>query len=760
MAALKQASQKKITRPPFALQMGHRIREGLLILSITCAIFLLIAFGSYHPTDPGWSNTGTEHPVLNLGGRVGAFFADVFLSIFGYLAYVLPLMIVLAAWMSVHEALKFKLNEFLLKSLGFLLIILSMSGLIALSLKQFAVHLAIRGGGILGDLVVAGLTYIFNTTGGGLFLGAALLCGITLFAGVSWLGLLSYTGVHIKNLWHICQSRWQKPQKIAPKPLIEPKLKQPFLSKVKEVLQGSRPEKPKFTIVEPVTPKILAKKVVSPVTIAKGSVPPFNLLNSPVKSDKRSFSKTSFEELSQLVEQRLADFGVEVKVVAVHPGPVITRFELDLAPGIKVSKITGLAKDIARSLSVSSVRIVEVIPGKSFIGLELPNEHREVVGLREILESQRYTQARSPVSLALGKDIAGFSVIVDLAKMPHLLVAGTTGSGKSVSLNAMLLSMLFKATPEQLRLIMIDPKMLELSIYEGIPHLLTPVITDMKDAANALRWCVGEMDRRYRLMSTLGVRNLAGYNAKVLEAIKQNNPLPAPSWLAALPKQSPTLQTLPMIVVVVDELADMMMVVGKKVEELVTRIAQKARAAGIHLILATQRPSVDVITGLIKANVPTRIAFQVSSRIDSRTILDQQGAEQLLGNGDMLYLPPGTGVPVRVHGAYVADEEVHNVVAAWQTYGKPEYLEEVTEGINENNPFMEEGSGGEADPLYDEALKIVTESRRASISLVQRRLRIGYNRAARIMEDMESAGVVSSVDGSGMREVLANPPPG
>ena len=452
------------------------------------------------------------------------------------------------------------------------------------------------------------------------------------------------------------------------------------------------------------------------------------------------------------------DFGVEVKVVAVHPGPIITRFELDLAPGIKVSKISGLAKDIARSLSASSVRIVEVIPGKSVIGLELPNEFRETVVLRDVLESQRFVQSKSSVSLVLGKDIAGFPVVVDLAKMPHLLVAGTTGSGKSVSVNAMLLSMLFKATPEQLRFILIDPKMLELSIYEGIPHLLTPVITDMKDAANALRWCVAEMDRRYKLMAALGVRNLVGYNQKVTDAIKQDTPIPAPAWMIAEGSQPVNLDVLPTIVVVIDELADMMMVVGKKVEDLIARIAQKARAAGIHLILATQRPSVDVITGLIKANIPTRIAFQVSSRIDSRTILDQQGAEQLLGNGDMLYLPPGTGLPVRVHGAFVADEEVHRVVAAWQTYGKPNYLEEVTEGGAETNGSAEGSGGGEADPLYDEALKIVTESRRASISLVQRKLKIGYNRAARIMEDMEAAGVVSTMDSSGSREVLAPPP--
>jgi len=480
------------------------------------------------------------------------------------------------------------------------------------------------------------------------------------------------------------------------------------------------------------------------------------LLNSAQPATDKAFANISFEELSQLVESRLADFGVEAKVTAVLPGPVITRFELDLAPGIKVSKITGLAKDIARSLSAVSVRVVEVIPGKSVIGLEIPNENRELVTLRDIFETQRYAQSRSPISLVLGKDISGNPVVVDLTKMPHLLVAGTTGSGKSVGLNAMILSILFKASPDQVRLIMIDPKMLELSIYDGIPHLLTPVITDMKDAANSLRWCVAEMDRRYRLMASLGVRNITGYNQKVSDAIKLGQPIPLPGVLVTDEESAKlTLEPLPLIVVIADELADMMMVVGKKVEDLIARIAQKARAAGIHLIIATQRPSVDVITGLIKANIPTRIAFQVSSRIDSRTILDQQGAEQLLGHGDMLYLPPGAGVPVRVHGAYVADEEVHRVVAAWRSAGQPEYVNEVTAEAGEAAAGGDGHGGGEQDPLYDEAVRIVTETRRASISLVQRRLRIGYNRAARMMEEMETAGVVSSMDNGGTREVLA-----
>lgn len=764
---MKQASQKKTTRRPLAIQMNHRLREGLLIVSVALSLFMLVSFTTYHGSDPGWLSTGSvHHPIINWGGRVGAFLADVLLSIFGYVAYLLPPLIIFAAWIGVRnreDSDTFKLIEFTFKLLGFILIILSCCGLMGLNSPHHSLHLPVTPGGILGDVIGNGFTHIVNLTGSALFLLTALLCGITLSTGFSWLGLVDVLGrqaMQWMTWFHTYlrerRARATKTELISSFEPTEPKLKKPPALVL--TAKSSEPKVILPKIIEPIRsslPKTPNKHKLDNVIVTKGEVPPLTLLDPPPRQDIKAFSSLNLEQLSQLVEQRLLDFGVEVKVVAVHPGPVITRFELELAPGIKVSKIIGLAKDIARSLSVISVRVVDVIPGKSVIGLELPNEQREVVGLRDILESQHYVQARSPVSLALGKDIAGYPVVVDLAKMPHLLVAGTTGSGKSVSLNAMLLSMLFKATPEQLRLIMIDPKMLELSIYEGIPHLLTPVITDMKDAANALRWCVAEMDRRYRLMASLGVRHLAGCNSKIIEAIKQGEPLPTPDWLMALGHSSNELQTLPMIVVVADELADMMMVVGKKVEDLVTRIAQKARAAGIHLILATQRPSVDVITGLIKANVPTRIAFQVSSRIDSRTILDQQGAEQLLGNGDMLYLPPGTGLPVRVHGAYVADEEVHRVVAAWQTYGKPTYLADVTEDHTDSG---NEETQGEKDPLYDEALRIVTESRRASISLVQRRLRIGYNRAARIIEDMEAAGVVSVMDHNGSREVIAPPP--
>ncbi|MDX1678099.1 DNA translocase FtsK [Arsukibacterium sp.] len=488
-------------------------------------------------------------------------------------------------------------------------------------------------------------------------------------------------------------------------------------------------------------------------------LPSLALLDRPDKA-QNPIDPADLERVSRLVEAKLLDFNVEARVVGVHPGPVVTRFELDLAPGVKVSKITGLAKDLARSLSAISVRVVEVIPGKSYIGLELPNQHREIVRLSEVIGDDVFTESKSALTMVLGKDIAGKSVVADLAKMPHLLVAGTTGSGKSVGVNVMICSLLYKSTPDDVRFLMIDPKMLELSIYEGIPHLLTEVVTDMKDAANGLRWCVGEMERRYKLMSALGVRNLKGYNAKVKEAIAAGEPLKDPLWKPSddMRTEVPLLEKLPAIVVVIDEFADMMMIVGKKVEELIARIAQKARAAGIHLILATQRPSVDVITGLIKANIPTRIAFQVSSKIDSRTILDQQGAESLLGQGDMLYLPPGSGVPNRVHGAFVDDHEVHAVVADWKKRGKPNYISEILSGETSEESLLPgetlDTDDGEADPLYDQAVAHVIESRRASVSGVQRKFRIGYNRAARLVEQMEMSGVVSGPGHNGNREVM------
>lgn len=522
----------------------------------------------------------------------------------------------------------------------------------------------------------------------------------------------------------------------------------------------SLPAAPAASLNKPAVP---IQRVTPPLLATGYSLPPLDLLDRP-SVNAVGYSPEILEQMSRRVEILLKHFGIEVNVVAVEPGPVITRFEIDPAPGVKVSQINNLAKDLARGLSVISVRVVEIIPGKSVIGLEIPNQKREIVYLREVLGAPIYTETASPLTLALGKDIGGNPMVANLGKMPHLLVAGTTGSGKSVAINAMLLSLLYKAPPSEVRLILVDPKMLELSVYEDIPHLLTPVVTDMKEAANALRWCVAEMEHRYRLMAALKVRNIAGFNRKVMDAQAVGDGISDPLWRPdGVYPQAPLLQPLPFIVVVIDELADLMMVVGKKVEELIARLAQKARAAGIHLILATQRPSVDVITGLIKANIPTRIAFQVSSRIDSRTILDQMGAEQLLGHGDMLYLPPGAGLPQRVHGAFVDDHEVTRVVDYLRQTGAPEYRDDVLAGSGEDNENGDEtenggGRGGESDPLYDQAVRIVIESRRASVSGVQRRLRIGYNRAARLVEDMESAGIVGPAQPNGSREVLAPPP--
>lgn len=765
-------------RRPLSVQMRYRLREGLFLVAIACALFLFISLATYHTGDPGWSSTGVGAKAANWGGRVGAWLADIFLSLFGIVAYLFPFLMVLSSWLAIEKREDApRSREWIFRFMGWIFLVSSCCGLVSFYFHTQS-HLPAESGGIIGDLLGSGLSLLFNKTGSTLLFVTMLLFGTTLVTGLSWFGVVDVIGERAQQFggfllawyqqWKVQRAAVKalaataaaaKAEPVVVKPVVKPIIEKPRMSR--EEPQLSARDMP--VISKPVIAKVDSSQhekkkseIDSTIKMHPGELPPLSLLSLPSVNMEKPFSQITFEELSQLVEQRLADFGVEAKVVAVLPGPVITRFELDLAPGIKVSKITGLAKDIARSLSAVSVRVVEVIPGKSVIGLEIPNENREVVTLREILESQRYIQSRSPVSLVLGKDISGHPVVVDLTKMPHMLVAGTTGSGKSVSLNAMLLSMLYKATPEQLRLVLIDPKMLELSIYDGIPHLLTPVITDMKDASNALRWCVAEMDRRYRLMASLGVRNLMGYNQKVTDAIKQGQPIPMPGTLVTDEASAKAhLEPLPLIVVVIDELADMMMVVGKKVEDLIARIAQKARAAGVHLILATQRPSVDVITGLIKANIPTRIAFQVSSRIDSRTILDQQGAEQLLGHGDMLYLPPGAGVPVRVHGAYVLDEEVHRVVAAWRTAGQPEYLYDVTAEETESSNGEGQEGGGEQDPLYDAAVQIVIETRRASISLVQRRLRIGYNRAARMMEEMEAAGVVSSADHSGGREVLS-----
>jgi S-DNA-T family DNA segregation ATPase FtsK/SpoIIIE len=711
---------------------------------------------TYHKTDSAWSQTGQIQPIANAGGKVGALFADLFLYFFGYTAYFFPGMLIYVAWLGIayYQAAddKFRKWFLILRLIGFVIILMAGCGLANIYLHKSSAHLPFTAGGIIGDLVGLKMLTIFNPIGTAMLLIGFLLIGITLFTGLSWIKVSETIG---RGLWEGIPNLFNLLKKIKPitsAPVVKEKNKKIEPVVIDVVVKKESTPSPIVNIPKKIEPSLRTENVT-------GSLPPLTLLDLPDPNQIINYTTHQLETLSREVELRLKDFGIEVKVVAVHPGPVVARFELQLAAGTKVSRISNLVKDLARSLSVVSVRIVEVIPGKSVIGLELPNKHREVVRLREILSSQQYDTARSPITLALGKDIAGHPVIVDLAKMPHLLVAGTTGSGKSVALNAMLLSLLYKSTPQELRLIMIDPKMLELAVYEGIPHLLVPVVTDMKEAANALRWCVAEMDRRYRLMAALGVRNISGYNSKVKEAVKKGSPLLDPLWQQQDnngPGSQPTeLQELPFIVVLADEFADMMMVVGKKVEDLIARIAQKARAAGIHLILATQRPSVDVITGLIKANIPTRVAFQVSSKIDSRTILDQSGAEQLLGYGDMLYLPPGTGVPVRVHGAFVADEEVHRVVADLKRHGEPHYLEEIlAENLQENSGDDSAANEDEQDPLYDQAVAIILESRRASISSIQRRLKIGYNRAARIVETMERAGLVSAMDQNGGREVL------
>ena len=764
---MAQASRKRSHVPLLIPHITRGLREALLLVLGAVALYLLLALVSYSPADPGWTHSGPSGSIANLGGVVGAWLADVLLSLFGYLAYLFPVMVAYSAWLAFHGVTPIddiKSPRFSLRWVGFILTVSGGCGLATLHFAASTSSLPTNPGGILGDLVSSGLIHAVSSLGATLFLLALFLAGVTLFTSLSWLGVMDATGRLtlasidlLRNTWDTLSVRRegrrarlqreevvkveQKRTEARPPPRIEP---------VAKALETSvRVEKERQVLMFEPAPQT--------------ELPPLSLLDK-AQPGKEGYSSAALEAMSRQLELKLADFGIEVQVVAVNPGPVITRFELQPGAGVKVSQITNLAKDLARALSAISVRVVEIIPGKSVVGLEIPNEHREMVCLSEILMSKDYDEAGSPITLALGKDISGHPVVVDLARMPHLLVAGTTGSGKSVAVNAMVLSLLYKATPQNVRMIMIDPKMLELSVYEGIPHLLTPVVTDMKEAANALRWCVAEMERRYKLMSNLGVRNLAGYNRKVKDAADAGKPLVDPFWKAELALAGdgpPELQSLPVIVVIIDELADMMMVVGKKVEELIARLAQKARASGIHLILATQRPSVDVITGLIKANIPTRIAFQVSSKIDSRTILDQMGAESLLGHGDMLYLAPGTGVPVRIHGAFVADHEVHKVVDHIKRGTAPDYLDDVLQdsGDTGSNGGDENGAPEDVDALYDQAVRIVTESRRASISGVQRRLKIGYNRAARMIEEMERTGVVGPLESNGNREVLAPPPP-
>jgi len=771
---LSQARKKIAKIPHKPNQLMHHLREVGFLLSILIAVYLIACLFTYDPQDPGPFNTTSSDQVANVGRILGAWIANFFLFLTGYVAYLLPVISVYGGWrLWKYEPLESENGMMGIVAVvtGLALFLLASTGLCDMHLLPPAGSMPAGGGGVIGAVVASPLLELTGMLGSTMFLFAMMLVGVTLFTGLSWFHVMDVTGaVTLKGIdWLVTRVASMRDW-FAGRRARAHRDEVRKTDTARQVGRIAPKIEPQISMPEGKSSKRVAKEKQRPLfqNMPADSLPPLDLLDEP-HDQPLGYSEEALKALSKQVELKLADFGVQVQVVAVHPGPVITRFELEPAAGVKSAQIMNLAKDLARGLSIVSVRVVEVIPGKSTIGLEIPNENRQMVFLSEIMRSEVYENSHSPLTLALGKSIAGRPVVADLAKMPHLLVAGTTGSGKSVALNAMILSLLYKTGPENVRLVMIDPKMLELSIYADIPHLLAPVVTDMKEAANALRWCVAEMERRYRLMSAEGVRNLAGFNKKVREAKEAGTPLKDPLFIPdeMFPEvEAPDLEHLPYIVVIIDELADMMMIVGKKIDELIARLAQKARASGIHLILATQRPSVDVITGLIKANIPTRIAFQVSSRIDSRTILDQMGAEQLLGHGDMLYMPPGTSIPDRVHGAFVDDHEVHAVVDYLKSLGEPDYVDDIlaasqmtTDGMTINAAGIPEEAQSGTDELYDQAVALVTESRRASISSVQRQLRIGYNRAARIIEEMEASGVVSPPEHNGLREVLAPPPP-
>ena len=752
----RRPAQAKPNKKPLAPRVAKLLREAWWLLAVGIALYLVMILGSYSPADPGWSRTASQDTIDNAGGPFGAWFADLLLYLFGHSAYWWVLLSLFLVWWGYrrigepegehHHGLGITLT-------GFLVTLTSSSAIESLRFHSLGTDLPLTAGGAIGSGIGNLARGIVGFDGATVLLLLLWGVGLSLFTGLSWIGLTERLGGLLEDLYYGSIDRWQayRDRKLGETAVVarEAAVKKERLriEKVAPIrIEAPAPEIPKSDRAEVERQAFLFKD------IPDAQIPPLHLLDQPAKS-AAVVDEAGLEATSRLIERKLREFGVEVKVLAAYPGPVITRYEIEPASGVKGAQIVNLAKDLARSLSLVSIRVVETIPGKTCMGLELPNSQRQTVRLSEILGAKVYNDMHSPLTMALGKDISGNPVVADLAKMPHLLVAGTTGSGKSVAINAMILSLVYKSTPNDVRLIMVDPKMLELSTYEGIPHLLAPVVTDMKLASLALNWCVAEMERRYKLMSAIGVRNIAGLNQKLKEAEKAGTPLTNP--FSITPESPERLEHLPYLVVVIDELADLMMVAGKKVEELIARLAQKARAAGIHLILATQRPSVDVITGLIKANIPTRIAFQVSSRIDSRTILDQQGAESLLGQGDMLYLPPGHGIPNRVHGAFVSDDEVHRVTAWLKELGPAQYDDSILEEPESEDGEGGEGTDAEADPLYDEAVAIVMKTRRASISAVQRHLRIGYNRAARLIEAMERAGLVSPMQSNGNREVIA-----
>jgi len=758
MSAAEKADGASPRTAPLPAKLANLLREAKWLALVAVAVYLLLILITFHVSDPGWSRSATNEQTQNAGGWLGARVSNVLLSVTGLSSYwwvVLVLYLVLHGYRRLDGSGLIDRRSLVVAGVGFLILLVASASLEALRLHSLQIALPLLPGGIVGNVLGEMAFGLLGFTGATLLLITLAAVGFSLFTGISWIAAAEVTGLMLEGLYGLARRMRESREDRRIGEIAREEREHVVL------IEKKREENHEPIHIEPPVAEIkkserVQKEKQAPLfdNLPDTPLPPLKLLDE-APSDAEQVSAETLEFTSRLIEKKLSDFGVSVKVLAAYPGPVITRYEIEPAVGVKGSQVVNLVRDLARALSVVSIRVVETIPGKSCMGLEIPNPHRQTVRLSEILGSEAYHNLGSPLTLAMGKDIAGNPIVADLAKMPHLLVAGTTGSGKSVGINAMILSLLYKAEPKNVRLILIDPKMLELSVYQDIPHLLAPVVVDMKQAANALNWCVAEMERRYKLMSWYGVRNLSGFNQKASDAEKKGHPLEDPATIESGNPQPVT--TLPHIVVVIDELADLMMVVGKKVEELIARLAQKARASGIHLILATQRPSVDVITGLIKANIPTRVAFQVSSKVDSRTILDQSGAEALLGQGDMLYLPPGTGFPQRVHGAYVADHEVHAVVDYLKKLASPEYIASILEpeiGEDGGPGGSEAGPTGEKDPLYDQAVEIVLRTRRPSISLVQRHLRIGYNRAARLIEDMERAGMVSPMQSNGNREVL------